>query len=299
LISVRCRRSGALRESAKLLDRLGGVWSGDLLLVLASREPAASLLASHGAPMELLASSHQQLREVLASESADWRLRLSARGGDEGDLALLLAICRSADSHAYQVLEHGGVRCAQLRRDIIERMRADGEARLRAAPMVAEAHPPRLRPRRASTLTSPRASVVRTTPTRRQVAEPEPREAPEEVDESASEARREPIPAPAEAAPATVSKPRRPEPLDPAALPPIFGRALELERLADALGRQRIRAPLLVGPCGSGRSALAMHLATVLSQPVFRLVATTYVDNEDLERDLRWVAQHHGVAILD
>src|SRR5690606_7359172 len=38
---------------------------------------------------------------------------------------------------------------------------------------------------------------------------------------------------------------------------------------------------------------------TVLSQPVFRLVATTYVDNEDLERDLRWVAQHHGVAILD
>lgn len=249
----------------------------------------------------MLQQSHLSLRDVLAPESADWRLRLSARGGDEGDLGLLLAICRSADSHAYQVLEHGGVRCAQLRRDIIERMRAEGEARLRSAPVVVhEASSLRPRLRRTSASPSPRASAARP-PSRRQSAlEPEMvANEPESEDADLDEVEIESAPPTLARPRATESPSRRLAPVDPGSLSPMFGRAPELARLADALGRQRIRAPLLVGPSGSGRTTVALALAQALPHPVFRLIASAYESNEALEHDLRRIAEQQGIAILD
>jgi len=269
------------------------------------RSPASTLLADHGAPHDALLASQSTLRELLAPESADWRLRLSARGGDDGDLALLLAICRSADAHAYQVLEHCGVRCAALRRDIIERMRAEGEARLRAPAALATATPPRIRPRRASAgaTPSPRASVGRTSRRHRtsDVDEPTPT-IEREVEAPRGTVLAGPSTDPGSSLPSargTANPERKLTPIDARALAPLFGRERELEWLADAMGRRLARAPLLVGPCGSGRSLLASHLAAVLRKPVFRLQAAAYDDGDALEHDLRAIAEQDGIAILD
>src|SRR5690606_39044687 len=93
------------------------------------------------------------------------------------------------------------------------------------------------------------------------------------------EAEAAPDPRPEEAAP----RRGRLAPLDPAALPPLHGRAGELARLADALLRRSPRPPLLVGAPGSGRTLVAKHLARLLHQPVFYLSAAHY-EGEDALR---------------
>jgi ATP-dependent Clp protease ATP-binding subunit ClpC len=84
-----------------------------------------------------------------------------------------------------------------------------------------------------------------------------------------------------------------------AELPPLFGRTRELARLADAVGRQRPRAPLLIGPVGSGRTSLVQQLAAVLDRPVVPLDATQYADDDALRTDLEAVAERGGIALLD
>ncbi len=117
--------------------------SCDLLLVLCTRDPVAELLGRFGASAGKLLAAREDLEAVLGPESADWRVRLEGRGGGDGDLEQLLAICRSAESHAYQLLEQVGLQCAALRREIIVLLRTTRPAaRARSAESVANARTP-------------------------------------------------------------------------------------------------------------------------------------------------------------
>ncbi|MEZ4451683.1 MAG: hypothetical protein R3B09_19610 [Nannocystaceae bacterium] len=100
--------------------------SCELLLELCGREPVRSIVTEFGVRPDRLARVQAELHAEIASEPADWRLRLSQRGrgqGDQGEIEAILAIVRTAESHAYQLLERSGIACAQLRRRLIERMR--------------------------------------------------------------------------------------------------------------------------------------------------------------------------------
>ena len=88
-------------------------------------------------------------------------------------------------------------------------------------------------------------------------------------------------------------------PLCSAELPPLHGRSLELAAIGDAMMRAAMRAPLLVGAHGSGRSLVATHLAAVIPAPVYVLDATEYGDEEQLRRDLDTVAREDGVVVFD
>ena len=116
--------------------------SCDLLLTLSTRDPVAQLLGEASIGPGQLLEVRDDLEAMLGPEPADWRVRLADRGGGDGDLEQLLAICRSADSHAYQLLEQLGVCCATLRRVIIERLRTQESRR---AGVTAVPRPPAAR----------------------------------------------------------------------------------------------------------------------------------------------------------
>ena len=321
--------------------------SCDILLQLAQRAPVADLLRGYGVTPELLESNRRRL-EHAAAEPVDWRARLAQRqgAGTTSDPALeqLLAIVRSAESHAYQLLESVGVPCTRLRRRIIERLRDHGTqgtpstrpsgkpshpvvaARVRerrAAPkngtvrqtrsvansVTAESRPSPRRSRAGSEplpcaaarpgsmgLATPRVVQRNTAPPR--VAMPDPATSPlPEVDRSATAA---PTPDRSEST-TTTAKPQSPriEPVQAGDLPPLYGRASELARLADAVLRRSPRGPVLVGPAGVGKTLLAKHLAHVLSVPVFHLEAPLDEDDDRLTDALQQVAVARGVAIVD
>lgn len=305
--------------------------SCDLLLALSTESRVSELLGAFGVTPGALLEGRRALHEVLAAEPADWRVRLAARGGSSGPLEELLAMVRSADSHAYQLLENLGVSCTKLRRHIIECMRERAESR---SPVGAAARDrgrpasPMGRPRRtpsAAKSPSVRASP-RTAPIERaQVDAPSPRRASAREDgpprpaiqpEAATRASSRDVASSdavgtAHAIPRAsnerIEEPRselRPtrgvrDPINPELLPSLCGRDRDLARLADALGRRTFRAPLLVGAPGSGRTLLACHLARIIDRPMFLLSATEYDDEDGLRRDLQEVSSSKGIAILD
>jgi ATP-dependent Clp protease ATP-binding subunit ClpC len=457
--------------SRRTVTATGARGSCDLLLTLCTRDPVAQLLGEASVGPGQLLEARQDLEAVLGPEPADWRLRLANRGGGDGDLELLLAICRSADSHAYQLLEQLGVCCATLRRKVIDRLRDEGTAALRsgvsiptrppAATMsrarrsVASARPglgravrtarlkaalaPRpsartIEPARDPDAPTPRAreqgDAPRTPPDERRLAEArerteanerrlaevrgrtdvnerrlaearsrsdakerrlaearerseandrrlaEARERSEANDRRLAEARERTdaadrrlaearartsvTPPPRDAPQPPIDRPadvsvRKTDPrlgeridasprasvrraveaerrrteddtdrkreavldtdrerertarrdtlrarrVDPKRLAPLHGRERELGQLADALGRRRIRVPLIVAPAGCGRTLLAQHLATQFVDPVFHLEATAYDDEQSLADDLAAIDRERGIAIFD
>ncbi len=105
--------------------------SCEFLIELCSREPARSIVADAGVPVDRLAQAQWVLHARAVSEPADWRLRLRFRQrapahGVAGELEALLALVRTAESHAYQLLERAGINCTQLRRVLIVRVREFG-----------------------------------------------------------------------------------------------------------------------------------------------------------------------------
>jgi ATP-dependent Clp protease ATP-binding subunit ClpC len=291
--------------------------SCDLLLTLSTRDPVRALLAVERLSHAEILSAQQGLHDHAAPEPADWRVRLAQRGASAGDLEQLLAIVRSADSHAYQLLEHAGVCCARLRRQVIEQLRELGGSGLREGVVLRGADldrrptkmtrarhsgDPSERPTRTprvSTALRPRPSIEPSASAREPVARAEPRTVrtlqPRHRPQSQRDAQPEPEPS-EDVLPA--SRPRL-APIDVASLAPLHGRERDLPRLADALMRRSPRAPLLVGPHGSGRTLLAMHLAHVVPHPVFRLDATGYEDEDALRDDLEIVAEAGGIAVFD
>lgn len=311
-----------LRTRAR--DRLpaqpGPSSSCDLLLDLGTRDPVGELLGRFGVSPGQLLAGRRELDGVLGPESADWRLRLEARGGGTGDLEQLLAICRTAECHAYQLLEQVGLQCAALRREIIVMLRSTQRA---VTPPRGQAESVRPGAVRMARERRPSGDHVRTRP--RRTPRTPPTEPPEPVAPAPSRNTRRPIiragvrastleRAPAEpradAGPLPEPDPAPPEVapvrddvdgrrVDPQHLPGLEGRARELDQLLDALGRRGSRVPLLVGPPGSGRTLLGQHLAAHLDAPVFHLLAPAYDCEAALAEDLGAVADRGGVVLFD
>jgi ATP-dependent Clp protease ATP-binding subunit ClpC len=296
------RARGAGRRTARGLR-----CSCELVVDLAGREPAASILSALGVRPAELSAAIGPMHEHLAPEPADWHLRLAQRGATASDLERLLAVVRSADSHGYQLLERTGVRCASVRKEILDRIRksplAEGRPSRSDGP-----DPASVRPRRAS-----QAAILQHDPEAPDPSEAGPRPAVRQARSPVTEAPAQPT---MRARPAASPEPARPhaEPLDddpaparrsapaaldPATLPELCGREEDLRRLADAVQRSSSRPTLLVGPPGSGRTLLAQHLAAILPVSVHALDATAYADDEDLRADLAAIAKRRGIAILD
>lgn len=303
----------------------GAKSSCDLLLTLCTRSPVSDILgASSIGPGQLLAA-RDELVAMLGPEPADWRVRLADRGGTDGDLEQLLAICRSADSHAYQLLELLGANCASLRKQVIERLRQERGASLHQRTRGAVARPvAATMSRQRRGLSTPTNEDARPTRTPR-TAEPSPQAPPSRSPRTRPAQARVTSPRRASTAPASVESasarapaaqaaPAAPQPdpevhrtppaladrrIDPSSLPVLHGRERELEQLADALGRRGSRVPLMVGSPGGGRTLLAKHLAAVLDVPVFHLEATAYDDESTLAEDLEAIAGCDGIAIFD
>ncbi|MEM7154857.1 MAG: AAA family ATPase [Myxococcota bacterium] len=268
------------------------------------------MLISQGVDPSRLLETQAQLHAELAAEPADWHLRLAQRGASSSDLEQLLAIVRSADSHGYQLLERLGVRCASLRRAIIDRLRDPQPVGPRAA-----GERPRRTPKARPT-GEPAPSNRAWRSRRQRASQSAPPEEPNLPEVSAAEEdvaapvgrRRAPLPTSAEPtpAPAPVAVPDRStshehtlQSVNRSTLPPLHGRESVLAQLADAMLRHAPRPPVLVGAPGSGRSLVARHLARVIDAPVFVLHATAYDDEEALGHDLDAIAKAGGVAIVD
>lgn len=119
--------------------------SAEQLLELAEQPAVAQVLAAVGVRGEALAGLLPEVVEALEPEPADWHLRLAQRGGPvgpDGDLASLLAIVRSADCHAYRLLQAAGADMAALRKLLIEQVRERGSER--ASRVVGEPTPRRV-----------------------------------------------------------------------------------------------------------------------------------------------------------
>ncbi|PRP90879.1 ATP-dependent Clp protease ATP-binding subunit ClpC [Enhygromyxa salina] len=311
----------AVRSSTRHARASSGS-SGDLLIELATHELVASVLREVRVAPEQLPELRDRLRAEVEAEPADWRLRLQQRGGRAGpdsELSQLLAIVRSADCHAYRMLQLAGADTGRLRKLLIERVRVRGHARVSRAiepgarapngpvRMSASAGPAQPSPlRRGSATTrrpappSPRQSALRGSraPSSQAPAQhapvPSPSAAPERNPQLELDARSELQPKPRER-----GLPKELRSINPTTLPPMRGRERELSMLADALLRRSVRPPVLVGEHGSGRSLLAMHLATALARPLFHLDAPDYEDDETLTDDLELIAEAKGVVVFD
>ncbi|WAS97704.1 AAA family ATPase [Nannocystis punicea] len=116
-------RSGS-RRTSPAGPRAG--CSCELLISLCAADSVQDVLAAHGLDVARLRAIVDELHADVETEPADWRLRITQRGGRaaDPDLDLLLALVRSADSHAYQLLERAGAACGALRKLLIDRLRA-------------------------------------------------------------------------------------------------------------------------------------------------------------------------------
>ncbi|PRQ09922.1 AAA family ATPase [Enhygromyxa salina] len=324
--------AAAVRSSTQRV-RAGAGSSCDLLIALATHEVVAALLGEIGITSDHLPALRDQLRDEVEPEPADWHLRLQQRGGragPDGELSQLLAIVRSADCHAYRMLQLAGADTGRLRKRLIERVRERGHQRVsrRTEPVArAPVGPLRMSSRATSseapTQVRPTTSSVRAAPPSPRLSAQRPPRAtpaahePEQHSTPAASTVRAPRVSPRPSAtpsqqveleprPQAQAKPqgRRGQPqelrsINATTLPPMVGRVRELSMLADALLRKSVRPPILVGEHGSGRSLLAMHLASVLDRPLFRLEAPDYEDDETLADDLELIAEAKGVVVFD
>lgn len=336
--------------------------SCELLLQLAQSDQVYQLLSRAGVRTDHLEQSRHQLAQSLPPEPADWLHRISARGArgrHASELDHLLAILRSADCHAYRLLERSGIDLSALRRRVIETLSQQNLDQLKPKPARQShfEHPPEL----ASPRSSVRASQARAQkgdPVRPSLADgppaidrlpaiaprPSPRRsqhpaAPEpgklgalrndsgngsgsgppplplREESPGRSSQGPPLPPPsspvAQASPSlapsstsgTTARHRvsklRLEPLLEAELGPLFGRDRQLQGLADAVGRERPRPPLLVGERGSGRTLLCKHLCRVLDSRVYHLSLPQFLAQDPLRQALDGIAKVNGVVVID
>jgi ATP-dependent Clp protease ATP-binding subunit ClpC len=314
----------AVRSSThRARARAGAGSSCDLLLELATHASVHTVLAEVGVASEALPGLRDRLLAEIEPEPADWHLRLQQRGGRAGpdtDLSQLLAIVRSADCHAYRLLQLAGADTGHLRKLLIERVRERGRQRVtqRASEPIerAVAGPVRMSSARgqasaSSSAASPPTRTTQTAATRgspRQsirVGRPEPA-APVPLPSKQKPAATSHAQVQATAKPAKAGRERDDKPkaqelrsINPTTLAPMAGRERELAMLADALLRHSPRPPVLVGEHGSGRTLLATHLARMLERPLFRLEAPDYEDEEALADDLELIAEARGMVVFD
>ncbi len=277
---TRGSRSLATRRPRSRRARSLAACSCDLLLDAVGAPNVAPYLAAYGVTPADVAAARDRLHQDLEREPADWRLRLGQRTPPDLDPALgaLLAMARSPDSHAGRILAALDLPLARLRRDILARGRAASSAH--STPCSSEAPAPE---------TSQAAAAART------AAPDQPPTAPTPAGDASDPDPCAPMAAPDVGAPEGTAL----QPVDPATLPPLHGRDDLLGRVADAMLRRHARPPLLVGPPGSGRTTLALHLARLVPRPLFVLDAAAYEEDGDLEADLSSIADEGGLVVLD
>lgn len=280
------------------------------MLSLCQQGPVAILLAEFGVHAQQLAREYSRIRGQLGPEPADWRLRLAQRGAGKlgvSELDQLLAVVRSAECQAYHLLEHCGVSCSQLRKQIIVKLR-DRTTETASRPQAVK----RVFRRVSSTQATTHEASVRQrshadTPRMRQpVSEPETVRRARTPQTVPSASTTEPEPTPSHEVVPTlktgtstpVKQAEQLKPVDPTRLPELIGQGEVLARLADAVCRQSPRPPVLVGAPNSGRTLVAVHLASVVRKPVYRLLASDY-DDDTLREDLDAIAVDGGIAIID
>ena len=310
--------------------RPGTSSSCERLIELATHEIIASVLSESGVDPASLPGLRDQLRDEVEPEPADWHLRLQQRGGrpgPDGALSQLLAIVRSADCHAYRMLQLAGADTGRMRKLLIERVRSREHARVSRRPeasplrasssssglrmstqrLESQAHLHEAVPGGSESPRRRRASTTRpVAPSPRQSVQRQPGGGLDTAGAPLRQTRAAPTPM-AEAAveldprtkPRTREQPKELRSIDPTTLPPLVGRERELAMLSDAMLRMSVRAPLLVGEHGSGRTALANHLVRMIDRPVFRLEAPDYEDEDSLADDLELIAEARGLVILD
>jgi len=120
--------------------------SCELLLSLCEGAEVQGCLAAFAVGVAELRRGVTALHAEIESEPADWRVRIGQRSAARkgaGELELLLAIVRSADCHAYQLLERAGVRCGPLRKRLIDQLREAENLAAHGAPRQPhQPHPP-------------------------------------------------------------------------------------------------------------------------------------------------------------
>jgi ATP-dependent Clp protease ATP-binding subunit ClpC len=292
---------GLLTQAERAARKRGQpVTTAHVLLALYQRSAAGPLLGEHGISesrlIDLLALGLEEHANVLALalERAD-RSALELRQGVSA-LHLLLALTREPRSLAYQHLARLGAAPAELQRSVHERLHAHarGGAAVPSAPAQSaqQAGARGSRPRRGlPSLTAQQRLAAETEgkrardrAQRKGAPEPEPA-APRELEpervgpEQASsapiaESVRTPQPAPAAADTTGLDPERFPlltslgRNLCSAALAgsidPVLGRDAEIEQALDVFSRRRANNPLLVGPPGVGKTAVANGVALEL-----------------------------------
>ncbi|HVI02991.1 MAG TPA: AAA family ATPase [Enhygromyxa sp.] len=302
----------AVRSSTRRA-RAGAGSSCDLLIELATHGSVRAALEEVGVVSETLPGLRGRLLAEVEPEPADWHLRLQQRGGRPGpdcDLSQLLAIVRSADCHAYRLLQLAGADTGQLRKLLIERVRERGRQRVSSSAAEPEPEPtpgplrmskrePIAAPRRAAPsavrpIGSPRQSARVARAEQAAPAQPVALEQPR----PRAQSQQQPQPQP-ESRPRERDQPQELRSINPTTLAPMAGRERELAMLADALLRHSPRPPVLVGEHGSGRTLLATHIARMIDRPLFRLEAPAYEDEESLADDLELIAEARGVVVFD
>lgn len=275
------------------------------ILVELARDPAvAALLSDHGVTVQALEAARVGHHASLAAEPGDWRGRLTQNSNPQA-VDRLLAIVRSADSHGYRLLEAVGLQCRVLRRQLAERQARPASARAWVAGRRETFREPTRSPRlpvvnRKLGVRQPRREgyVNRTPPAAIEGgvhASPLPEDVTHGRDATDCLVA---AAAPCSSPSAPTSGPQK---IEVSTLGPLFGRTNELARLVDATLRHGHRPVLLLGPTGCGRTSLALHLAAALPNPLFRLSALDYDDDNEaaLRSDLEAVDHHGGVAIVD
>jgi ATP-dependent Clp protease ATP-binding subunit ClpC len=276
-----------------------------LLLALYQRTPVGVLLGQHGvtegallAAVALDCDEHQNAL-AFALERAD-KSAVALGHARASSLHLLLVLTREARSVAYRCLERLGVSPQVLQSAVLAalhgdapRAQAQSNARSASSPARSVAGATAARSRRAPTALSAQQRLAVETEQRRtrerQTRDPGAESAPpaERLELSPEPARRG---ARGVTEPASRRAPAQPvasEPfvLDPARFPllaslgrdlcaeaaqgridPVLGREAEIEQVLDVLARRRANNPILVGPPGVGKTALALGVARLLSR---------------------------------
>ncbi|HEY0136360.1 MAG TPA: AAA family ATPase, partial [Nannocystis sp.] len=140
--------------------------SCELLLSLCDGAEVQACLSTFAVAVADLRRGIAELHAETEAEPADWRVRIGQRSAARkgaGELELLLAIVRSADCHAYQLLERAGVRCGALRKRLIDQLR---EAENLAAHAVAPRAPHRGRQSQLANQRPPATREARVLPIR-------------------------------------------------------------------------------------------------------------------------------------
>jgi ATP-dependent Clp protease ATP-binding subunit ClpC len=239
---------------------------------------------------------------ALALERAE-KSALLLRHGKAGAIHLLLALTREPRSAAYQYLERIGAPPAQLQRSLQDRLeaRAHGDAAAvpaRPQPTAQHGHARQSRSRRAPPSLSAQQRLAAETERKRARDRAQRKTAPD-VEAHAARAdlglEVEPVPVPvpprvlvqlaaADAVPSAAGT-VDPAALDPERFPllaalgrnlcsaallgqidPVLGRDDEIEQALDVLSRRRANNPVLVGPPGVGKTAVAMGIALALAR---------------------------------